>query len=104
MADSCDVVTVIQNDLLNILCNKRKIKILTESKTLFILVINNTFTKDRRLLVDIKATREAYKEGIVNCIIWIRLKYSLSDTTTKDKIIPKLVEFLQTSKVKSKIE
>ena len=100
MADACDAAIVIQHDMEKMLKRKFKIKLLTDSETVFKVVIRNASTTERRLMIDIKAAREAYNEGTINDVIWIRRDYNLADAMTKYKIQPQLVEFLQTGKVK----
>lgn len=104
MADTFYASIILQNDLINFLKNKGKMKILNDSEKLVNVAIMNASTRDRRLMVDIKAARDAYNEGIVNDIIWIRLEYNLSDAMTKHKILPQLFDLLQTGKIKSEIE
>lgn len=59
---------------------------------------------ERRLMVDIKATREAYNEVIVNADLWISRYYNLADAMAKHTILSQLVDFLRTGKVKYEIE
>lgn len=104
MADACDAAIVIQHDMKKILKRTFKIKLLTDSETLFNVVIRNASTTERRLMIDIKAAREAYNEGTINDVVWIRRDYNLADAMTKYKILPQLVEFLQTGKVRYEVE
>lgn len=104
MADARDTSIVIQHYFTKILKKKRKIKILTDNKTLLNVVISNASTTERRLMIDIKATGEAYNGGIINDVICIRWQHNPADFETKYTILPHLVVFLQTGKVKCKSE
>lgn len=38
-------------------------------------------------MVYVRAAREAYKDGIIDNMIWIRIKYNLADELTKAAIL-----------------
>lgn len=46
-------------------------------------------------MIDIKATREAQNEAIVNDVIWIRREYNLADAITNHNTPPELLQFQQ---------
>ena len=104
MADACDASIVLQHDIKKITGRNMKIRILTDSETLFNVVIKNASTKEKRLMIDIKAARQAYNEGIISDIIWARRDYNLGDAMTKAKIMPLLMEVMKTGKIKYEIE
>lgn len=72
-----------------------KMQVLTDSETLFNFIISNVPTTEKRLMIDVKAAREAYNEGIIDDVIWILRKYNLADAMKKASIVPELVEELQ---------
>ena len=55
-------------------------------------------------MIDIKAARQAYNEGIISDIIWIWGDYNLGDAMTKANVMPLLVEVMKTGKIKYEIE
>ena len=55
-------------------------------------------------MIDIKTERDAYKEGIINDVLWNRIEYNLADAVTKYSILPQIVELLQTGTVKYEVE
>lgn len=77
---------------------------MTDGETLFNVIIRNESTTERRLMTYIKANIEAYKEGTVNDVIWIRRDYNLADSMTKPKILPQLVQTMKTANTKYEIE
>lgn len=50
--------------------------------------------------------REAYDDGIIDEVVWIRRKYNLADSTcmTKATILQQLVEMMETEKRNYEIE
>lgn len=45
-------------------------------------------------MIDVKAASEAYNDGIIDGIIWIRVKFNLADPMTKAVILAEFVESL----------
>lgn len=88
LADACDASILIRQDLRLILKQTLKILILTDSERLFSVIICSGQTTEKRLMIDIKAAREAYNEVIGDNIIWIRRNYNLVDAMTKSGYQP----------------
>lgn len=72
-----------QHDLRHILRQTLKTIIPADNETLFNLIIRSGPSTENRLIVDIKAAREAYNEVIIDDIIRIRRNYNLADAITK---------------------
>lgn len=68
-----------------------EVQVLTDSETLFQVIIRYASTTKRRLMVDVKAAKEAYYDEIINAIVWIRRKFNLVDGMTKADILPELI-------------
>lgn len=49
-----------------------RIKILTDRENLFNVIIRNASATEQRLMIDIKAAREAYNEGTIDYVFSIR--------------------------------
>lgn len=69
-----------------------KMRTPTDIETLFYGIIRNISATERGIMIDIKATGEAYGEGATNYIIWIGKDCSLADEMTKSKILSQLVD------------
>ena len=104
LADACDAAILIQHDLKSLLNRKVKIKILTDSATLFNVMVRNASTTEKRLMIDIKAAREAYNEDIIDSVTWIRRQYNLADAMTKPAINNELTKALDNGTVVYEIE
>lgn len=81
---------------------------LTDSETSFNVIIRNVPTTEKRLMINIKAAREAYNEGIVENIIWIRRNYNLSDALadamTKSGISTEFLDAIRKVKIHFEVE
>lgn len=55
----------------------------TDSKVLFDFITGNQYTTEKRLMVDIAAVREAYNDGVIENIGFIRREYNAADALTK---------------------
>lgn len=51
-------------------------------------------------MVDIKATREAYRDVIVSDVIWISRKHNIADSMPMHTILLKLADFSQKVNIK----
>lgn len=80
LTDPCNASIFIQHDLRKILSKNLKIQILTDSETLFNVIIRNAFTTGRMLMIDTNTEREAYNKGIVNHYIWTGREYNMADS------------------------
>lgn len=72
MAAAFDTSTVLQHDIRTKKGRNLKIKKVTDSKTLFNVIIRHSSITDLRLMADKKSTVEAYIEGTINYFIGIR--------------------------------
>lgn len=72
MADACNAKIALNRDIKNITGKIMKIKILTDSVTLFYVIIPNASTVVQRLKRDIKEPLEENKEDQINVILWLR--------------------------------
>lgn len=96
LAYACDAATVMQHKLKNILGRRLKIKILADSETLFNFIIRDASTTERRLMIHVKAVREAYNDVTVEDDIWIRRNYNLADVVTKTSLLPLFNKVMKT--------
>ena len=55
-------------------------------------------------MIDVKAAREAYNQGVIEDVMWIRRDYNLADAMTKSNILPQLIKVMETGKIEYEIE
>lgn len=77
---------------------------LVVSDTLFNVIIWNEPATEKRLMIDVKASREAYNEGIISNEICIRREIYLADAMTKSSILPQFVEALNQNQLYYEVE
>lgn len=65
LANNCNAGIVIQHDLKQIINRRIKTKILTDSKTIFNIILRNASNTEIRLMIDVKAAIEAYIEKLL---------------------------------------
>lgn len=59
------------------------------------MIIINASTREKRLIVDAKAAREAYKGGIIYYIIQFQRNFNPSNAMTNAAILPEFVAVLE---------
>jgi hypothetical protein len=62
---------------------KVPLTILTDSKSLFDVIIKSSTTSKRRLMIDITAVRNAYNDQELSDVGFVRTKYNPADSFTK---------------------
>lgn len=82
-ADGFDFGITIRHDLQRIIGKKLSLSIFTDSKCLFDVITKHTTTTEKRLMIDIKAVREAYERMEISDVGWIRSKDNPADALTK---------------------
>lgn len=61
-----------------------------------VMIRTSTFTREKRLMIDIAAVRETYENQEIGEVGWIQSGDSLADAFTKVKGCPALETFLHT--------
>ena len=74
---------MLKADLELLLSRRIPLQIFTDSKTLFDVIVRGSTTRERRLMIDIYATRQAYRRDEIADIGLIRSEYNLADCMTK---------------------
>lgn len=102
LADACDESISLKRYVKKITGQSINIKLLTDNETVFNFIIRSASTTKRRLMINIKAARQAYNEVTINDLIWIKRYYNLEDDMKKSKILPQLVAAIQSGKESTK--
>lgn len=55
-------------------------------------------TTEKRLIVEVRATRQAYDDNVINDIGWIMREYNVSDSLTKSEVNAIMRKFMMTEK------
>jgi len=70
---------------------------MTDSEILFSIIVRNRQTSEKRLMIDIRAIREAYAERVISNIALIASEHNIADAMTKIGHNTSLDKLLQTS-------
>lgn len=94
---SCDTAIIMQHELKHILGRTLETTVLTDSASLFNVMIRNEPITEKRLMIYSKEEREAYDEEIIDDIISITRTYNLAHAMTKTQINNDLLMHLITT-------
>lgn len=72
---------------------------LTDSKTLFNLIVRNASTTETMLMIDFQATGEAYNDDIIYYIILFKVNYNLAVAMTRAAILPKVINEIRDNQI-----
>lgn len=104
LADAADMVVLVQHDLERLHRRKISITLLTDAKSLFDVIAKGTIMFEKRLMIDVRSTREAYEREVIRELGWMRREYNVSDALTKIETNHVMREFMETGKVAYKVE
>jgi hypothetical protein len=82
MAFADGVAVMLKHDIERMLDRTIRIQVFTDSLSLFV-ITRSTTTSEKRLMIDIAAEKEAYKEGTLDTIGFIRTRFNPADAFTK---------------------
>jgi hypothetical protein len=78
-SDGIDMAVTLKHDVERMICRSIPIHAFTDSLSLFDVISRSTTTTEKRLMIDITAAKEAYKEGTIDIIGFIRTKFNPAD-------------------------
>jgi hypothetical protein len=102
--DVFDTAMIIRHDLQNLLHRNVPIIILTGSLSVFGVISKSTITAERRLLIDLDASKAAYTARELQHVGFLRTQCNLADAFTKVKRCPILEVILIHGKLDHPIE
>ncbi|CDF38174.1 unnamed protein product [Chondrus crispus] len=81
--DAFDCSFLLRHDISRMLGRHIPLIMLTDSKILFDVLTRSRYTSERRLMVDISASRQAYREGSISDVALIPSEDNVADAFTK---------------------
>lgn len=84
-ADAFDLAYKIKCDLQNVLCQSIPLYIITDSLTLFDVLIKSTITTEKRLMMDLQTVKDSYRKMKLNNVAFVQSESMLADSLTKIK-------------------
>lgn len=77
---------------------------LTDSNSLFKVIVKSSTTTERRLMIDVSATRAAYECCEINIVGWIKSTHNVADGLTKIKRCDTIKDLLDTEILNLSVE
>lgn len=93
-ADGFDSSFMLRLNLEKMVGFKVSLTILTESESLFRIIVKSSISAEKRLMVDIRAAGEVYEVGDISDVGWIRSNHNLSDALTKVQKMYRVVQII----------
>ena len=84
LAHGCDAVFVMAHTIGKLLNRPMKIRVHTDSRTLFGSILSLCTTAEIRLMIDIFYLLEAYRSGKLANLGWLCRQHNVADAITKD--------------------
>lgn len=83
LADEVDFSYMVKHDIEAIFNRNIPIEMLTDSKSIFDVLVRASSTKEQRIMIDALSTRQAYDRQEIADIGLVRYEYSLADCMMK---------------------
>jgi hypothetical protein len=103
-ADGIDMTIMLRHDIERMISQDVPIHAYTDSLSLFDVISRSTTTSEKRLMIDITAAKEAYREGTIDTIGFIRTNFNPADAFTKIVRCHSLEDMLLRGKIEHPIE
>jgi hypothetical protein len=103
-AEGFDQGFTIKNDLHELLGIYVPLTILTDSKTLFDVITKASYTREKRILIDLSCVREGYRRFDIDDIGLIASAENLADGFTKETNMDKLCIAVRTGKLNTLVK
>lgn len=96
--DPVDAAIMQEHELETIHGKKMGITLLTDAKSLFDGLAKTSTKTEKKLMIDLKATRETYDTDVINYLGWINREFNLADSFTKIHVNDALKDFMLTGR------
>lgn len=95
---------MLKHDLERSLSVKIPTKILTDSESLFRIIVKPTTSTKKRLMIYMLAAREVCESGEISNIGWIKFAQNAADVLTKENKCNTLEQILDTESLRTSVE
>ena len=104
LADAFDMAYALKHDIQALLSKEIPLVLITDSLSLFDVISKSTITAEKRLMIDLKATKESYKNREIEIIGFIRTKSNPADCLTKVTNSEVLRNILKSAKIEHSVD
>lgn len=95
-SDLFDVASTLADEASLLVGSKVPVQLLTDNKSFFYVISKGSRTSKKRMMLDIAAAREGFKNGVISDIGFVRSSYNIADGLTKSMQQKALQEVLRT--------
>lgn len=81
--DAFDSSFTLRHDLSEIVNSTIPLSLITDSESLFKVIVQSSTITEKRLMIDLQACREAYQEGEIDDVGWVKSGNNVADGLTK---------------------
>lgn len=99
LSNAADMGVSLMTDIRDMLGEQLQLHLLTDSETLFSVLIKSTTTSELRLMIDIAAAKQSFDRNEITTISWIRRRQNIADSMTKLPPNSSFVEFLRSNQL-----
>lgn len=99
-SDMFDAAIALSEEMKTLLDQQIKVQLFTDSKSLFDVISKGSKTSEKRLMLDIAAAREGFKDELISNIGLVRSKHNIADGLTKEMNQSALRNILETGQLK----
>jgi hypothetical protein len=103
-AEEFDQGYTLKHDLQELLGRNLPLTIFTDSKTLLDVITKASYTREKRILIDLASVREGYRRFDIDDIGLISSEENLADGLTKETNMDKLREAVSTGKLQTVVK
>jgi len=103
-SDMFDVAITLAEEIRTIYKRSIPLHLLTDSKALFDIISKGSRTSEKRMMLDIAAAREGFRDKIISDIGFVRSSYNLADGLTKPMQQASLQSVLKSGKLTARAE
>ena len=103
-SDLFDVCLTLAEELKDVYGRKFPVQLFTDSRSLFDNISKGSRTSEKRMMIDIAAAREGFKNKLISDFGFVRTNHMLADGLTKSMSQVALQEVLCTAKYRAKVE
>ena len=99
LSSAADMAVSVMLDIDDMMGKRLELHMLTDSETLFSVLVKSTTTIELRLMIDIASAKQSFDRDEITTISWIRRSENIADAMTKVTPNQTLLQFLRTNKL-----
>lgn len=104
LADGFDMAYMIKHDLEKMTKTRIPLHILTDSLSLFDVITKASSTTEKRLMIDLKCTKDAYEKKEIEMLGFVRTQYNPADCLTKVMNAEQLIRIITSARLDHPID